>query len=129
VCRVTRPEGRATLSVLGSDRDTDRPIDGQFPLGQRPDSLIRVEFPRARGEMLDVETGMLRAELARWLPLVSLRVVQDRNGRPRQVSQQMAEEHARLFLPDVLEVELDRGPGGPFGLTAIPGMTGILSRR
>jgi len=75
---------------------------GQFPLGQRPDSLIGVELGGVGREMLDVETRMLALELVQGLPLVGARVVQERNHRPPQ----MAQELAHLLLPDILEPEL-----------------------
>ena len=52
---------------------------GQFPLGQRPDSLIGVELGCVGREMLDVETRMLALELVQGLPLGGARVIQKRN--------------------------------------------------
>ena len=56
--------------------------------------------------MLNVETRMLPLELAQGIPLVSFRVVQERNHRAAKMPQQMAKELADLLLPDILVIEL-----------------------
>ena len=61
--------GRSSDALDGTDKIVHQLIEvvgaavGQFPLGQRPHSLIGVQFGGVEGEMLDVETRMLALEL------------------------------------------------------------------
>ncbi len=54
---------------------------GQFGLGERPNSLIRVEIRRVGREMLDVQPGLLDPELLQRVPLVGLGVIEEHNDR------------------------------------------------
>ncbi len=56
--------------------------------------------------MLDVETRVLALELLQGVPVVGSGVVQERNHRARHVPQQVAQELADLFLPDIVKPEL-----------------------
>ena len=50
---------------------------GEFPLGQRPNSFIGVEFRGVGGKMLDAETRVLTEELMEWFPLMGGGVIQE----------------------------------------------------
>lgn len=56
--------------------------------------------------MLDVKTGMAALQLRQRFSTMSLRVIQDGDQMATQVSQQIAQEHANLIVPDVVEVKL-----------------------
>jgi len=60
---------RSSDALDGTDKIVHQLIEvvgaaiGQFPLGQRPHSLIGVEFGGVGGEVLDAQTRMLALEL------------------------------------------------------------------
>lgn len=60
--------------------------------------------------MLDVKAGMAVLEFCQRFSVVGLRVVQDGDQRAAQVPQQIAQEHANLIVPNIVEVELVEKP-------------------
>ena len=60
--------------------------------------------------MFDVKTGMAALEFRQRFSVVGLRVVQDGDHRAVQVPQQIAQEHANLIVPNVVEIELVEKP-------------------
>jgi hypothetical protein len=104
--------GRLADSFDGTDDFVHQLLDvmgtsiGQGPLGQGPDPLVRIEFRGVRGKVFDMETGMLALEFCQQFSVVRSRIVEDRDHWTTQVPQEVAEEHANLFLPNVVEVKL-----------------------
>jgi len=77
-----------------------------------------------------METGMSTLEFRQRFSVVSCRIVEDGDDWTTQVSKEVAEEHAHLVVPDIVEIELVERPRcWRFGLTETPEMTEILSRR
>ena len=60
--------------------------------------------------MLDTKTGMASLELYQRLSVVSCRVIQDRDHGAAQVPQEIAKEHADLFVSNIVAVELVEKP-------------------
>ena len=56
--------------------------------------------------MLDLQAGMLSEKLFERPSLMGRRIVQSNDHRATQMARQLAEEHADLLLPDIVEVEL-----------------------
>jgi hypothetical protein len=56
--------------------------------------------------VFDMETGMLALEFCQRFSLVRSRIVEDGDHWTTQVPQEVAEEHAHLLLPNVVEVKL-----------------------
>jgi len=74
-------------------------------LGQRPDSLIGVEFQGIGGKVLDRETWMLAQELPEGFPLVGGGIIQQHHDRAARVLQQLTQKHTDRFLGDAVVKE------------------------
>ncbi len=110
--------------------DMVRTTVGEFPFGQRPDSFVGIEVRGVGGKMLDVKAGMSLEQVLERLPLVRGGVIQQNDDRAAQMPQQFTQKPADLLLPDVVKKEqIVEAKRCRRGLTEIPEMTEILSRR
>lgn len=56
--------------------------------------------------MLDLQAGMLSEKLLQGPSWMGGRIIQEDGHRAAHMAQQLAEKHADLLLPDIVEVEL-----------------------
>jgi len=78
---------------------------GEVPFGQGPNAFIRIKLRSVRGKVLDVQARVPTQEFPQRFTVVRGRIVQqDDDGTP-EVSQELAEKPAHLFLADVVEVK------------------------
>jgi len=75
---------------------------GQFPFGQRPDPFIGVKLRCIRRKVLDPQATMLVQQLFDRCSFVCGGVIQHNDDRAAQVTQQFAQKHTDLILPDVV---------------------------
>ncbi len=80
---------------------------GQALFGQFPDSLVGVVFRRVGGEALEVQPPGAAAQVADEPAAVGVAAVPQDDDVAGHMAQQLAQEIARLELPDVLQVELE----------------------
>ena len=71
-----------------------------------PHALVRVEFRRVRGQVLEVQSGHASAELSNERALVNTQVVPDQHHRAAQVAQQVLQELDGLHVADVAVMPL-----------------------
>jgi hypothetical protein len=89
-----------------------------------------MEVRSVAGEVLNAEAGMSPEEALQRFPLVRGGVVQQNQDRSPEMPQQLTQEPADLLLPDVVKKEeIVEAQPMALGLTGIPEMTEILSRR
>lgn len=79
---------------------------GEPLLGQLPDSLVRIELRRVGWEALQMEALGASTELADQQATMGIATVPKNEDVAVEVSEQLAQEVARLQLSDVLGVEL-----------------------
>jgi hypothetical protein len=83
----------------------ERAAVGEFSFGERPDTFIGIELRSVSRKVLDVQAPVPAEELPERYPVVGGGIVQQNDNRTPQVAQQLAEEEAHFFLPDVVEVK------------------------
>ena len=80
--------------------------------------------------MLDAKAAMLVEKLFDRCSFVRRRVIEQYDDWAAQMAQQLTHEHTDFILTDVvIEEQIVQSQAMPAGLTGIPEMTEILSRR
>ena len=78
---------------------------GQRTLGQRPDALIGIDLRSIRGEVLEMDARVARAEFGQ-RPAVDASIVQQHDDVAAEVAPQLTDEGVHLLVSDVVPVEL-----------------------
>jgi len=91
--------------------------------------LHRGEFRGVGGKMLDPETRVLTEELLEWFPLMGGGVIQENDDGAGSAAVTHAETHRPLPCDVVIKEQIVEAHMVSLGLSEIPEMTEILSRR
>lgn len=120
-----------------------RPAVGKSVVRLAPDTFIGIEFRRIRGEAFQMETRVSAAEAPDRFAFVRFAIVPDDDEVAAQMTEQVAQELARLRLLDVLAMQLEvqahapaagtdgecRDGGDLVVLVAVLGEWGLAARR
>lgn len=108
-CRVPKLRERGEEGAL-EDVEVVRAGIRQLRFRLPPHALVRIEFGRIGGEILDAKPWRALEERPNERAAVDVAVVPDDDDRAAQVPEQMAQEFARTGCANVVAVELEVEP-------------------
>src|SRR5437016_4269114 len=93
------------IERMTSSIRVERAAVGEVPFGQRPNAFIGIELRSVRGKVLEVQARVPIEELSQSFTVVRGGVVQQNDDGTPEMSQELAEKPAHLFLADVVKVK------------------------
>jgi hypothetical protein len=100
---------RASNLVHGTDDiihqlvHIERAATGEFSLSQGPNTFVGIKLRSVGRKVLDPQARVATAQPCQRCTLVRGGIVQQGDEWTPEVPQQLAEKHAHLFLPDIVE--------------------------
>ena len=79
---------------------------GEFPFGERPNTLVGIQLRGVGWEILDAQTRMPPLEFVQQTSLVGLGIVQQDDDRSSEMAQEMPKESADSPSADIVQAEL-----------------------
>ena len=79
---------------------------GEFPFGERPNTLVGIQLRGVGWEVLDAQTRMPPLEFVQQTSLVGLGIVQQDDDRSSEMAQEMPKERADSPSVDIVQAEL-----------------------
>ncbi len=79
---------------------------GEFPFGERPNTLVGIQLRGVGWKVLDVQTRMPPLEFVQQTSLVGLGIVQQDDDRSSEMTQEIPKERADPPAVDIVQAEL-----------------------